>query len=186
MVSFSHLLTTDLSWFAIGIIFLLGYFWIRKILPHHAIFSLNYQSFLKTFIIPIISVFVVLSIFRFVSGIPLIEAEVNSVFSFFSYVISAPFFEELFIRGLLLGGAFFFSSRIDNKLASWFLLIIGFVLQLFVFVWLHGYADSLRIIYLSIIGLLFSILFIYNKRDVLPSIVAHATTNLMIILGVFK
>ncbi|MEK6918474.1 MAG: CPBP family intramembrane glutamic endopeptidase [Nanoarchaeota archaeon] len=185
MALISQLLTTDLIWFGVGIIFLLGYFWLRKMIPHHAIFSLNYQSIMKTFIIPTITIFVVLSIFRFAAGILLIEAGAKNIFSLLSYIIIGPFFEELFIRGLILGGAFFLSSRIDNKKASWAFIILGFIIQLFVFVWIHGYTDTIRIIYLTIIGITYSLLFIINKRDVLPAMIAHAIGNAMIILGVF-
>lgn len=181
----SELLYTDIVWFVAGFVLLIAYFSFRKKFPHHAIFSLEYENFSRSVIIPVVVVFVVLSAFRFVSGVSLVEKSL-SWFSVLSYVITGPFFEELFFRGLILGGSFFMASRLESKIASYFFVVLGFIVQLVGFVWIHGYSDIVRITYLLIIGLCFSLLFLFNKREILPSIVAHSLTNLLVILGVFK
>ena len=185
-MSISDLLYTDSIWFIGGIVLLASYFWLRKKFPHHAIFSLNYQNPLRTFIIPLIVTFIVLSAFRFFSGIPLIETRVTNWFAIISYIITGPFFEELFLRGLILGGSFYLASKIESKIASNFFIGIGFIIQLSIFIFIHGYTDWTRILYLGIIGLMYSLLFIFNKKDVLPSMISHALTNLMIIAGIFS
>ncbi len=185
MSNLSQLLYTDMIWFIIGVIFLALYFLFRKKIAHHALFGLDYENFSRDFIVPIVVIFVLLSSFRFISGIPLIESKITSWFSVLSYVIIGPFFEELFLRGLILGGSYYLSSKIDSKFASKFFIILGFVIQLFIFVWMHGYSDMTRIVYLSLIGLVYSLLFVFNKREILPSMVAHAITNLLIIWEVF-
>ena len=172
-------------WLAAGAIFLVVYFILRKKLSHHALFSFKYENFLKSILIPILSSFIVLSLFRFISGIPLMEGRITSWFGWVSFLITGPFFEELFLRGLVLGGSFYLSSKLRNKYASYFFIALGFLLQLFVFVWIHGYSETVRVLYLVIIGLLYSALFLFSKREVLPAMIAHAVTNLIIILGVF-
>jgi membrane protease YdiL (CAAX protease family) len=186
MADISSLLYTDLIWSIGGIILLAAYFSFKERLSHHALFSLGYQSFLRTFIIPLVSVFVLLSFFRFLSGVSLPSPSINGWFSYVSFIITGPFFEELFLRGLLLGGSFFLAYQLSSKYASYFFITLGFVIQLFLFVWIHGSSDLFRILYLTTIGLLYSLLFIFNKRDVLPSMVAHAFTNLIIISGAFS
>ena len=185
MSSLSQLFYTDIIWFIVGAIFLVLYFLLRKRIAHHAFFGLDYEKFSRDIIIPVLIVFVFLSAFRFISGIPLIESKITSWFAVLSYVIIGPFFEELFLRGIILGGSFYLSSKLENKFARLFFIILGFVLQLFIFVWMHGYFEPIRIIYLSLIGLVFSLLFVFNKREILPSMIAHALTNLLIIWEVF-
>jgi len=185
MAEISQLLYTDFIWFIAGLILFGAYFLFRKKFKHHALFSLSYENFLRTIIIPIASIFIVLSAFRFISGISLTQPAITSWFSIISYVVTGPFFEELFLRGLILGGSFYLASKLENKYASWFFMFLGFIIQLFLFVWMHGFTDTTKIVYLSVIGLSYSLLMIFNKKDILPSIVAHATTNLFIILGVF-
>lgn len=185
MADLSQLLYTDLIWFIIGAVALVLYFLFRKRIAHHAFFSLDYENFSRDIIIPVIIIFILLSAFRFISGIPLIEGKVTSLFAVLSYVIIGPFFEELFLRGIILGGSFYLSSKLDNKFAQKFFIILGFIIQLFIFVWMHGYLEPVRIIYLSLIGLVYSLLFVFNKREILPSMIAHALTNLLIIWEVF-
>ena len=186
MADLSQLLYTDMIWFIVGFIILGLYFLFRKRIAHHALFSLEYKSFSRDIIIPTVIIFILLSAFRFISGIPLVESKITNWFAVLSYVIIGPFFEELFLRGIILGGSFYLSSKLDNKFAQKFFIILGFIVQLFIFVWMHGYTDLIRIIYLSLIGLVYSLLFIFNKREILPCIFAHALTNLLIIWEVFN
>lgn len=177
---------TDIVWLFLGLLVFFFYHQFRKKFPKHAFFTFDYHHWFHTFIIPILLSFLVLGIFRFVSGTPLISGDYSFLNSLITFIIIGPFFEEFFLRGVILGGSFFISKNLNSKFASWFFITAGFLIQLFIFVWIHGYSSFINNLFLLITGIFYSLLFIYYKKDILVPFVAHAAANVFIILRIFS
>ena len=183
------LVKTDVIWIILGLITLFIYLKFKDKLNETKLFNFHYKNLFITILLPIIIIFVFLTIFRFAALQELSPGragELPIIISILSIIIIGPFFEEFFLRGLILGGSFFLASKLKNKSATWFFIIIGFLIQLFVFVWIHGSLEmTTRTYYLILTGLIYSFMFIFYKKNLLVPIIAHLVANLFILLKIF-
>lgn len=182
-----NLIKVDVIWIILGIILLLVYFKLKNKKIKKAIFNFNisiYKPFI-TILIPFFLSIIVFILFTLITkkfGYDLVGYDIPLLYSIFSSVVIAPFFEELVLRGMILGSFLYFSEEIVSKSLRIIFISAGFILQLFLFVLAHQRTHPLEISFLIINGLVYSLLFIFYKRNLLPPVIAHLTNNLLIAL----
>ncbi len=152
--------------------------WIKNALLN---FKFGIRKPLLTIILPmLISLFMVFSYILFFKRI--VAYNVYLPILFFSGVILGPIFEEVLLRGVFLGCFIRLSENLNANLSKIIFISLGFLLQLFLFVFGHMRFGGGEILILIFSGFLFSLLFLIYKRNIIPSIIAHSTYNLFVIL----
>jgi len=136
---------------------------------------------LKTIVFPIIVIVLINLIFK-AAGYNVVSQPFTDLQAFIVLaIILMPILEELFFRGLILGTFMMFANKLDNINIKLAIIITGFFLQLFLFVFI-GHASYGNLAMVMSLGILISILFMINNRNLLPAIIAHVTNNLLILL----
>jgi len=94
-------------------------------------------------------------------------------------VIIGPVFEEIAFRGIFIG---FIFSVIEKKkfVQSKIFKIAHIILLSYIFAWSHFNKGAIPLIFID--SLIYSLLYLVYKRNLVPSIVAHAMNNLIIVL----
>ena len=102
-------------------------------------------------------------------------------YSIIKTLILSPVWEELIFRGLILG---LMPAMLENKLkmsrnSSWFKATFGFLffIQAGVFFLAHGSGSAIILVN----GLLFGLIYLASGKNLLASITAHTTGNLLIV-----
>ncbi len=184
------LIASDIVWVAvIAIVVLLGkhkknthkYSKINAVLN----FKIKLDNSIKTILIPALLSIALFSVFALTSKQKIIAYDVPLAYLLISAVVIAPIAEELLCRGILLGCFLYCSRWIKNKYARISFIAVGFLLQLSIFVIFHLRTKPFEIVMLAANGFLFSILFLAYRTNLLPSIIAHAVSNLAVILTNF-
>jgi membrane protease YdiL (CAAX protease family) len=128
-------------------------------------FRLQFDNHFTTTIIPIVSIVLLQSFhFFFVGGF--VKPDALLLFA----LITAPLFEEVIFRGYIIG--LFYTQHHAR-----FWIIFGICLSSLLFMVAHGGLSWYRFVS----GFIFSLLFVCNKRNLFPSIIAHFTNNLYVL-----
>jgi membrane protease YdiL (CAAX protease family) len=144
---------------------------------------LRINTLWRSVLLPIVAVNLIYFTMLCVLGAEVVKPELT-VFGNFVSVIFIPFSEELIMRGLFLGFAFValpaYLFRVKNReyplLLRLVILSIGITFTSLLFVFQHDPLNYLR--YFS--SILFCLVYLYDKRNLTPAIIAHSTSNIII------
>ncbi len=145
--------------------------------------TLRFNNLWSSIMIPVILINIIYLIMFCIIGIETIPPD-NELTGYISSAVFVPFSEELIMRGLFFGFMFValpaYIFRLKEREFPLFLRLviisIGITGTSLLFVFQHYTVNYLR--YFS--GMLFCILYLYDKRNLTPAIVAHSTGNIII------
>ncbi|HLD49066.1 MAG TPA: CPBP family intramembrane glutamic endopeptidase [archaeon] len=147
-------------------------------------FRINIDDWKKTILLPIISAILLNVIVMAVFMAKPVKYDIPFWFLASMPGFANPVSEEFLIRGFLLGlfvfGAWKFRFKDKNK---YFLYFIGLIFLSYIFTISHINMTLYQYVIRFSNSILFSILYLINKRNLLPSIIAHAAGNWLFILG---
>ena len=154
--------------------------WVKESLFN---FKIKFKKFPLTLLLPItLSLILVVFYYLFFGKITSYPSSI--LLLIISAVLIAPLAEEILFRGILLGYVLKISDYAFSKIGKAVFISIGFIIQLILFVFLHQRLEWQNLTILIISGLLYSSLFLIYKKNLLPSIISHASTNLFVILSI--
>jgi membrane protease YdiL (CAAX protease family) len=145
--------------------------------------GLRFNNIWSSVLLPVIFMNIIYLILLCAFGVKVIPPD-NT---FFEQAVSAafiPFSEELIMRGLIFGFGFIvlpaYLFRLKNRSFPLFLRLviisIGISFTSLFFVFQHQTVNYLR--YFS--SILFCLLYLYDKKNLVPAIIAHSTGNIII------
>ncbi|MDP7263344.1 MAG: CPBP family intramembrane metalloprotease, partial [Candidatus Woesearchaeota archaeon] len=142
----------------------------------------RYTNAFSTILIPIAVILLIKIPLIRVIGVPNVEG--HFLVNIILFTIFSPIFEEVFFRGILIGIFFYFiKTKIKINYLTGGLYII--LLSLF-FSFLHK-QENIQFFILVFDGIIYSIFYLINKNNILPPIIAHSTSNFIILFyGLFK
>ncbi len=148
---------------------------------------LEYEGWFLTLAIPILSVlFLDLVVFKLMFGLSLADYGENLIYGILVRGILNPFSEEIIFRGFFLG--MFAATMIEvyryqfSKKASDIIYVPFLLFVSFLFVLPHNNYQLAPDLVRLLSGLLYGSLYLFSKRNLLPAIVAHAFSNILIVL----
>lgn len=133
----------------------------------------------KTYILPIL-IMLSFNIIYIMFFHDLLSPNASFIVLLFSGGIIAPIAEELIFRGLLLGMLFTLTRKVSSS--GSLRVILGFAVilsQMFLFMNLHSRVYNFHLFFTTAI---YTLLYILNKRNLMPAVIAHVTNNLFVIL----
>lgn len=150
--------------------------------------QVSYNGLLSTFLKPIIIVLTIEWLFL------LIGFKANVTLTDFVYpIIVAPIWEEIIFRGVIFGAFIknyerifnFFESFLKNSpwvYSMW--IVCGLLMQALFFMFIHSVFGNNPPIDISLFiwGLVYGVIFYFSKPNLTPSIVAHSTHNIFLLL----
>ncbi|MBI2653497.1 CPBP family intramembrane metalloprotease [Candidatus Woesearchaeota archaeon] len=149
------------------------------------IFNFKYNEYYSQLLLPIVISILIYYLLVFIYkeplGISRVVRDWNIFWIIFLGGFIQPIFEEIVYRSIIFG---FFLTLVDIKFKKskfyWTGIIILFFIQAYTFMYLHDYKlfDFPRLLG----GLYFGLLYLVNKRNIFPSIIAHISGNLTVIL----
>ena len=151
--------------------------------------KIRYNALFTSILLPIILVILV-SIYDLYFGTNVARSPIN-LFQFLQTTITAPIWEELFYRGIILGltTSFFFYiavkklRRKDNKLTYFVTYTLGLVLISIFFSINHSGKIDIRFLD----GIIYGFVYLVDNKNILPAIIGHSLNNVVVFLmyGVF-
>ena len=171
-------LLIELFEFVVVLLLVYGFYKHSKVLEKFG-FSLKRIEWKNVFSIILLVIFVDLIFIWFSRPV---EIPANN-YSVIHGLILSPIWEEIVFRGLLLGAPLVVLLKINSKIRETslsfnFLALFLLLFQAAVFFLAHPSGSAIVLVN----GLLFGLIYLLFKKNLLSSMVAHSTANLLVII----
>lgn len=141
-------------------------------------FEIKSNGLLHTAFVPFIIVALIVLSYIYLGSPPVTWEGEDSILLFIYTVILAPYGEEILFRAVIFGVFISISESLKTNLKR-IVVIIGWLSQAVIFMYFHrmGFQPDMMLM-----GLVYGGFFYFYKRNLLPSVVGHSTSNLIVFL----